>query len=54
MASALAVLLAVGFWPRLLTDIIKRSVETTIVSRMAPPEPDKPPDSVPGNNLVKR
>ena len=46
--------MAVGFWPRLLTDIIKRSVETTIVSRTGPPEPDKPADVVPGNNLVKR
>jgi len=53
-ALLLAVLLAVGFWPRLLTDIIKRSVETTIVSRTGPPEPDKPADVVPGNNLVKR
>jgi len=53
-ALLLTVLLAVGFWPRLLTDIIKRSVESTIVSRMAPPEPDKPADVVPGNNVVQR
>ena len=36
-ALLLAVLLAVGFWPRLLTDIIKRSVEP-MVSRLAQTE----------------
>jgi formate hydrogenlyase subunit 3/multisubunit Na+/H+ antiporter MnhD subunit len=30
-ALLLAVLLAVGFWPRLLTDIIQRSVQATIL-----------------------
>jgi NADH-quinone oxidoreductase subunit M len=35
-ALLLAVLLTVGFYPRLLTDIIKQSVSTTIVSRLAP------------------
>ena len=33
-ALLLAALLTVGFYPRLLTDIIQRSVETTIVSRL--------------------
>lgn len=31
-ALLIAVLLAVGFWPRLLTDIIRKSVETTVVA----------------------
>ncbi|HUI07234.1 MAG TPA: NADH-quinone oxidoreductase subunit M [Verrucomicrobiae bacterium] len=36
-ALLLAVLLVVGFWPRLLTDIIQRSVETNIVAAVGHP-----------------
>lgn len=34
-ALLLAALLTVGFWPRLLTDIIQQSVATSIVSRLS-------------------
>jgi NADH-quinone oxidoreductase subunit M len=34
-ALLLAVLLTVGFYPRLLTDIIKQSVATSIVNRLS-------------------
>ena len=40
-ALLLSVLLVAGFCPRLLTDIISRSVETTIISRL--PSPDVEP-----------
>jgi NADH:ubiquinone oxidoreductase subunit 4 (subunit M) len=53
-ALLLAVLLVVGFCPRLLTDIISRSVETTIVSRLPSPdiEPTAPKSTAYNNRTL--
>jgi len=54
-ALLLTALLMVGFYPRLLTDIIQRSVEATIVNRLASGGEKHAASEAPShNNLVKR
>jgi NADH:ubiquinone oxidoreductase subunit 4 (subunit M) len=51
----LAGLMVVGFWPRILTDIIRNTVQTTIVDRLSPGgEEHAASEGAAHDNLVKR